>query len=78
MKKYHIALAASLMLGFSSCIDETLPTDHVLDSQIVIGAALVYTEKQLVTVYRGLKRIEPVHFRFAAKEPACGPFAGSL
>ena len=34
MKKYHIALAASLMLGFSSCIDETLPTTYVLDSQI--------------------------------------------
>ena len=34
MKKYHIALAASLMLGFSSCIDETLPSDYVLDSQI--------------------------------------------
>ena len=34
MKKYHIALAASLMLGFSSCIEETLPTDHVIDSQL--------------------------------------------
>ena len=34
MKKYHIALAASLMLGFSSCIEETLPTNYVLDSQL--------------------------------------------
>ncbi len=34
MKKYKLALAASLLLGFSSCIEETLPTDYVLDSQI--------------------------------------------
>ncbi len=36
MKKYKMLLAASasLLLGFSSCIEETLPTDYVLDSQI--------------------------------------------
>ena len=41
MKKYHIALAASLMLGFSSCIEETLPTDHVLDSQIAASESAI-------------------------------------
>ena len=41
MKKYHIALAASLMLGFSSCIDETLPSDYVLDSQIAASESAV-------------------------------------
>ena len=35
MKKFYIALAASLTLGFSSCIEETLPTDdYVIDEQI--------------------------------------------
>lgn len=35
MKKYKIFLAAAaLSMGFSSCIKETFPTDHVLDSQI--------------------------------------------
>lgn len=41
MKKYHIALAASLMLGFSSCIDETLPTNFVLDSQLAASESAV-------------------------------------
>ena len=41
MKKYHIALAASLMLGFSSCIEETLPADHVLDSQIAASESAI-------------------------------------
>lgn len=41
MKKYHIALAASLMLGFSSCIEETLPTTYVLDSQIAASESAV-------------------------------------
>ena len=34
MKKFYIALAASLTLGFSSCIEETLPTDYVIDEQL--------------------------------------------
>ena len=41
MKKYHIALAASLMLGFSSCIEETLPTDHVIDSQLATSESAI-------------------------------------
>jgi len=41
MKKYHIALAASLMLGFSSCIDETLPTDYVIDSQLAASESAI-------------------------------------
>lgn len=34
MKRNHIALAALLMFGLGSCIEETLPTEYVLDSQI--------------------------------------------
>lgn len=41
MKKYHIALAASLMLGFSSCIEETLPTTYVIDEQIAASESAV-------------------------------------
>ena len=41
MKKLSIALAASLTLGFSSCIEETLPTDHVLDSQLAASESAI-------------------------------------
>ncbi|MDR2913391.1 MAG: RagB/SusD family nutrient uptake outer membrane protein [Tannerella sp.] len=34
MKNYKILLAAFALWGLSSCIEETFPTDHVLDSQI--------------------------------------------
>lgn len=34
MKKYQLFLAAAALWGFSSCIEETLPTEYVLDSQI--------------------------------------------
>ena len=34
MKKHYIFLLASTVLGFSSCIKETLPTEFVLDNQI--------------------------------------------
>lgn len=41
MKKFYIALAASLTLGFSSCIEETLPTDHVLGSQLAASESAI-------------------------------------
>ena len=34
MKKYKIFLAAVALLGLSSCIEEKIPTEYVLDSQI--------------------------------------------
>ena len=34
MKKYKILLAAAALLGLSSCIEETLPTEYVLNDQI--------------------------------------------
>ena len=34
MKKYKIFLAAAAFLGLSSCIEEKIPTEYVLDSQI--------------------------------------------
>lgn len=34
MKKYQLFLAAAALWGFSSCIEETLPTEYVLDNQI--------------------------------------------
>ena len=34
MKKYKILLAAVALLGLSSCIEETLPTEYVLNDQI--------------------------------------------
>ena len=34
MKKYKIFLAAVAFLGLSSCIEEKIPTEYVLDSQI--------------------------------------------
>lgn len=41
MKNYKIVLAASLLLGFNSCIEETLPTTYVLDSQIAASESAV-------------------------------------
>lgn len=41
MKKFYIALAASLTLGFSSCIEETLPTDYVIDSQLAASESAI-------------------------------------
>lgn len=34
MKKYKLLLAAFAFIGLNSCIDETLPTEYVLDKQI--------------------------------------------
>ena len=34
MKKYKILLATAALLGLSSCIEETLPTEYVLNDQI--------------------------------------------
>lgn len=34
MKKYKILLAAAALVGLSSCIEETLPTEYVLNDQI--------------------------------------------
>ena len=34
MKKYKILLAAAALLGLSSCIEETLSTEYVLNDQI--------------------------------------------
>ncbi len=34
MKKYKLLLAAFALIGLNSCIDETLPTEYVLDKQI--------------------------------------------
>ena len=34
MKKYKLVLAAFAFIGLNSCIDETLPTEYVLDKQI--------------------------------------------
>lgn len=39
MKKYKILLAAAALVGFSSCIEETLPTEYVLDDQIQASEA---------------------------------------
>ena len=41
MKKFYIALAASLTLGFSSCIEETLPTDYVIDEQLAASESAI-------------------------------------
>lgn len=34
MKKYKLFLASVALLGFSSCVEETLPTEYVLEDQI--------------------------------------------
>ena len=48
----------------------------MLDSNVVVGAALVNSEEHLLVVNRGFKGIEVIHFLFAALEPPYGSVAG--
>ena len=49
---------------------------HMLDTQVVISAALIDTEQQLVRVYRIRKRVQTVKLGFTAFEPARGTVNG--
>ena len=51
---------------------------HVLDTQILICASLIYSEKHLLRVDRGLERIQSLHLGLAAFKPTCRPLARSL
>lgn len=56
MKKYKIFLAAAALLSMSSCIEETLPTEYVLDSQIQASeAALKGMVNSIYTSMAGYK-----------------------
>ena len=48
----------------------------MLNAQIRICSALIYSEKHLMGIYCIFKRIEPVHFRLATVKPACCSFYG--
>mgnify|MGYP005851539873 CR=1 FL=1 len=56
MKKYKIVLAAAALLGFSSCIEEKIPTEYVLDEQIQASeAALQGMVNSIYTSMAGYK-----------------------
>ena len=48
----------------------------MLDTQVVISAALIDTEQHLVRVYRIRKRVQTVKLGFTALEPARGTVNG--
>ncbi len=45
---------------------------HILHADILVGAALVDAKEHLLSVDGAVQRVEPVHFRLAAFEPANG------
>ena len=56
MKKYKLLLAAFAFIGLNSCIDETLPTEYVLDKQIQASeSALNGMVKSIYTSMAGYK-----------------------
>ena len=63
------------------CVAVTLDlTDsfHILYTEIIVGAALIYTEEKLIFVNRSLKGIETIHLCSAALEPSYRTFVRSL
>lgn len=58
MKKYKIFIAAAALWSLSSCIDETFPTEHVLDSQIEASeSALEGMVNSIYTTMAGYKDV---------------------
>ena len=50
----------------------------MLNADIVVGAALIYSEKELLLVDGLRQGIQPCHFVLAALEPSCGALNGAL
>ena len=50
----------------------------MLYADIVVGAALIYSEQQLIGVYGTLHRIQPLHLCYTALKPAGCSLAGLL
>mgnify|MGYP003623403528 FL=1 len=58
MKKYIIFIAAAALWSLSSCIEETFPTEHVLDSQIEASeSALEGMVNSIYTTMAGYKDV---------------------
>lgn len=53
-------------------------TLHMLYTQVIKGAALIYAEEQLIFIYRIGQRIEAIHLRLAALKPTRRACAGLL
>lgn len=53
-------------------------TLHMLYTQVIKGAALIYAEEQLIFIYRIGQRIEAFHLRLAALKPTRRACAGLL
>ena len=50
----------------------------MLYADIVIGAALIYSEKELIGINGILQRIKTLHFGYTTLQPACCTLAGFL
>ena len=48
----------------------------MLDSQLIVNAALVDAEKKLIFIYSVVQGIESFHLLLASYKPSCSPFAG--